>query len=518
MPTIVVEPNDTHDSIIRPIVVTVMKDLEAITNFSNDVTHVFLGSTGSALQPGTPIAYTPTDDTAPPTSGRFTVEVTDDTSNEAVMTIAVERKEISPIFVDSKLGVLIKPVYAATVLELQIRGRFADRTSAVRWRNGLIRAAAQGRKVNTHKASYHYGVPQTMQLILCEIYRLREKQAGYSETLKTWMMDHFTDRITTLTNMAGNQPLLAVAETQTNIIGQFNFAAFPEMPEVDKETGTWQTAISYVIHFEKVISCVMRYPLMVHNTMLSKKWRPNSIPYHLEKEVDPRFSYSNANFEMSRSGWPGPERGIPGISYPFFDDWLPQHTFPFSVNLIRMLIQITPTDLRDILDLQALGDWELDEDLINYMTSRPEGLLALGNSAVKVSLYNATDPVENELLTIDGDLKLRSTEDLDLRAVYHVTIDLLYDLTILSGAAKTHLRENGELAIKLFTILYPNLAAEGLLPTLTSIGSIKEEDFFKITNIIKDFYILNHRFGKTTMQTVGDYTIAVRRSSNAPIS
>jgi hypothetical protein len=255
---------------------------------------------------------------------------------------------------------------------------------------------------------------------------------------------------------------------------------------------------------------VMRYPLVVHNQMLNKRWRPNEVPNSLEKSLYHRTLTQEA-YEPLREIWPGEKRGVPGVSYPFYDDWLSPIQFPFYSECLRIALTFSADDLHDVIDLNDLGDFVLDPLLLAFVQERPGNLRLIRRSVIKVTLYNGTNPMGDTEIEIDSDMKVTTVEPIDLRSAYHLTISLLVDLTVLANDIIEDLRKHGELCIALFKLLFPTLEKEGLVPTLLSNGSMSRVDFLRIANMAKDRYLDEYGRAGNNFYTVGLYTIIARK-------
>ena len=108
--------------------------------------------------------------------------------------------------------------------------------------------------------------------------------------------------------------------------------------------------------------------------------------------------------------------------------------------------------------------------------------------------------MEETVLTVDADLNVRTTVDLDPRKMYHVVMTIC-DLKILSPQALERLRQHGQVALDLIKVLYPQksidpkdikLLGEKLLPRKT----LQQ--------------LLDRTSRQAAMRTVGSYSIIVR--------
>lgn len=515
MPTISLAVPEHHESVTRPIVKDILTSIIKLTNLPTKTRIVYLGATGKAAHQGSMLTEDPDvilTRNLFPTDGRVLVEVTEEYLEEAALTTAVDYPENVVVFRDDLLDISVTPVYAKTQLTLTIRQRFPDQNAADRWLSSIRRHVNIMRVENIHKVTYHYSIPDEFLIILYNIHGYRERVAGYGEDLKTWMQKCYSHKVTTLLNQNGAKALLSVAESQTGIIGWFDFTFVPTKAEMDRETGAWEASFTYNIVYDKATDCVMRYPLMVHNQLLNSKFRPDSVPFTPEKELTTP-SFSRVLFDAGTWGYPGPGYAIPGISIPKYDDWLPLQDPPFTSCLLRIMIQLDPTNLRDVISLRELGNYKIDGDILDFLALRPADMLILGESFIKVTLFRNRLPIAENLVTIDSDLHIESTEDLSLRTQYHVHVALLHDLSILSDRAREHLRMHADVCIKLLKILDSTLEEKGLLPAIIGDNYIARRDLDRVIDHLEEHFLKYRNHQRYITPNVGVFGVFVHDRS-----
>lgn len=507
MPTIAIELNDVDAAIIRPVAAGIIEDVKRITGIDKKCKTVFLGTLGRAAQPDSLIGTDPTDVSSSDMLIQFELE--EDPLDEMALVNGVYNRNHHFVFSDPILGIDIKPVYTQTEFTLNIKGRFPDKNSAVKWRNEFRRFTMSGRRTNTHVITYHYPLPLESIVVLAELHRLRERRAPYNQTFETYIRNHIGDKITTLADQAGNNQTVAIAESQINVIGWFDIIAQPDPSQLDKEKSTYEVTFVYKYRMDKPISVVMRYPLMVHNQILSNKFRSDEVPYSVEKEAL-QSSVIQHTQDIFRSNYPGIKKGYPGITYPYYDDWLPVYRSPFHTDMIRFMLRVSTTDLKAVLDLNELDVFELDSLLLAYLSTRPIGPVTEFEAIIHLRMYCGQVRTEEPQLTMTSGLIVSSIVNLELRKQYHLIMGMLLDWTMLTNNAQEHLRLHGALVLALAAILYPNLDISDVL--LLSNGSMRRIDFVRIINEGKDYYNSYTFSPDYFTNTVATYTLAAHRS------
>jgi hypothetical protein len=510
MPKIQLELGETHKSVLRPATLSVVKHLMELTGLPLTTPVNYPGAAESVIQSGSALGDDPL--VAAPLASRnlVTIDVTEEYPENWALTTAVDTEDNVVVFLDSDLDVLIKPVYTKSEVTISMRAKFEDRPSAEKWHNQFRRATAMLRTTNIHEITYHWGMPDVASILLYQIHKCRERVAGYGDTLEEYMRAKLSAKATTLTNQAGQQALLAVSETQACVIGWFDFTDQPNKAEYSKETGTWEATFDYKFVYDKPISVHMRYPLMIHNQLISADLRSDTLPYELSRKfLTPsvqRVLFDNMVFNRFPYN-----HVLNGLSIPKYDEWLPSQQ-PFTTTMMLRIMLSVGTPPEDILNLKEMGSYVLDPLLIAYMEEEAQSNAILGESIVKVTLYAKQMPFSDAYLEITPELDVKAIEPLSLRTPYHLLISIIDDTGTLSRAARDRLMRHGALALKYFTLLDPMLPETIIWPTLTGNGFISNFDFDRIMEYLDQRRSLHYVHGRFAHRLVGNFVIDATRT------
>lgn len=504
MPIVREKLSSMDDAFLRPIVFAITEDLKQLTKIPMKTKVFFLNPSNGILQGGSGLEDDP-DKNISGSDQAVLIEVEEEYTTETTLTTTVFKHNSPIIFADAALNIYLSPVYTSTNFTMTFKARFDSKSAATAWRNAFRSLLSLGTGVNTHTVEYSYPIPETYLLILSHIHKLREKKGPYNQSIKEWLLPRFIQNVTTLTNLVGEQPRLVIAESQGNVQGYWDVQSSPDLPEEDKERNVWIVSVPYKFSINKPIEMVMQYPNMVHNTLLNAKYRFNDTAYRITKETPKRDMIGFYNWELAK-----PPLGINytyGLSYPNWDDWSPKIQYPYTLPIMRMMIQLNANDLTDIVNLHNLGDYSLDPELINILKEEAPYISVYGESFFKVTLYENDYYNDIEPLMINNNLAIRSARNLDIRKPYHLVLSFLYDFHTLSEQAKERLRKRGTFFLKLAKLFYPTLEEEGLMAKLLSNGSVSRKDFSRISTIINDYYTMDIKKPIGVRKLVGYYII-----------
>lgn len=457
----------------------ITRQLFELTGISDSTQILYPGDTARAKQPGSAVDGNSTDPSfssaTTPFTSRMFVEVEEVEQADRLLATAVFGGENLPVFRDDRVETIIAPVYSTQEMVINFRYRAQDKTMGLRWRDEIRGKTPQLREQFLHDITYHYNLPPEYMVILEEIHRMREAVAPYGETFEQWFGMYSSQRVGQITTMAGSQPSWTVAETQTRVIGYFDFEGVPEKGEKDSEGDTWIISFAYKFRYDKPVGAAMSYPLMVHNQLI--KYRPDQPENLLDAKLR-SYSQSGLNFRFFEQG--NKLLGISnGVAIPSFDEFIPSSVPLNTTRVFTALTSVSTDPAADPLVLFNLGDLgsqvSLDPAVLAFLQGEVPYLTKLYASPFLVSLYRDTNLLPATKLTVDASLNVRSTEPLDLRHYYHVRFGLLDDLSLLTADAQARLRKNADVLGLIFVAqgaemcVPPTLAANYV--TKTSFGA-----------------------------------------------
>lgn len=515
MPRVATPILSTYDSIVRPVAIATARRICELLSLPNNITMIMPGPGEEAPMTGSTIGYQG-EDSRFDSDDQITIEVTEETTDERVLSTPVYQVEHIPFFLDTALKIKMKPVYSPSELILQFTYRASNRIKASQFRADALLRSNQGRTENLHNIDYHYPVPVEYLQLLKHIHVLRETQAGYGETFDHWMKEHLTERATNLTNVVGKEHLLVIAEKQIRPIGYFDFSSQPAPEEREKETGPYVVKFEYRLLYDKVIGAVAEYPLVVHNQLIDDRWfgqrRASGDVLNPENyaAVAGYSRYAMDHIVKLNRCCPKKE----GLSIPEFDEWQPSLTHPTTYTLANVMLQVDPDNPYAVLNLENdLGDFKFADALIPFLKGEASYLNRFAQSVIYLSLYRDDKPVADGSLLVDRDLNVQSNFPLELRDRYHMRIAVVTDLNFINQGALERFRYSGQACLNILSALQGQLIGEGFLPPLLGGQIVTMKDIKEIA-----FNINNKRrrqsSGYYTMITVGTFFIATHRRTD----
>lgn len=482
---------DLYEAITRPIQMAVIKQIIAATSMPEDTFIEFsgqrdgvptyrsvMGQNEKGMDPAKFSFF-----------GKVQVTAEDTVEENNVLNRSYNYNDNKTIFLDEENKIAVCPIYVLHDCCLTFKYRTRDKGDATRWREDMRRRMKEKFVDESFVASYEYGFDNVLVRFLDIFHQMKEKVDPDNETFPQWLYRCFKQKPTILTDRAGKSAMVAMKETQYNILGHFDFTTVPP-DEAVNEGAAYEISFDYKFQYDAPSMLALHYPLVIHNQLVPKNYRPDRIVYDPFAFGNGQGSQSTTRYHEILSKQCGQYRYNVrgGVVYPFFDDFWPEleieHQSPFA----QFLTAVNIEDKRAILDLKALGKYTLDPELLDYIKSCGNMVFKRNQRAFTITLYQDSIPVDHNCLELTEDLKIRSTFDLNLRKIYHVRITVATQFFVLPKAAQLELRRRPSFVFKLLDMLDPNIRAQGNLPEVLAGKLISESEWIRVIRLLKQTY------------------------------
>lgn len=433
MPSFNITIPETIESVSRPIIYSILETIKKYLLINDDVRVIFPGDIGSWTQ--TTGGLKDTTKESQFTSSRYMeVTVNQDPIDTNLNSTAVYYAEIPPIILDPGLGIQVTPVYSRTRVEMDIKFVTFNKDESFRWYYNARTQLAKMQDVYINTIRYHYPLPDPLMDLIEAIYVLKENIEPDSETFQQYVLRTFTKRAVTIAALDGTGQRVAIAETQTRLLGRFAFDPLPEKPELIDDTQAWICTFKYIFTYDLPMSLNMIYPIMVHNQFLPEPFLDYSFdPYHLDDKdlLFPKTLKALRAFEPDRM-W----SADPVFRIPRFDTFTPKYTITGLQTIFSAMIQLSVDDTQTLLNLNDLDYLQLSDALISFLEgSEYQYITTPFNSIFNVSLFADGNLQTSEFLECGPDLTLRSTVPLNLKKTYHIVFSIVSSWQVLSADA-----------------------------------------------------------------------------------
>lgn len=505
MPKLVYSNPGVRDSVTRPVVLDIVRQVLQWTGLNVDTPIQYPGETETTFQPGSTITNE-AEFNRFESHQRVHIEVTEDSQVDRILSTAVLYDDHVHIFWDGETNVFIKPSYSPTEVGITFSLRSTDQDAAMRWRDEIRTRVSMGREHRIHNATYSYIIPTELLDVLKVIHQLQENVAPYNRTYQEYFDAHKSTKIRLLSDLVGKNTTWGVGETQAGLVGGFDFEGHPEKGTKDADGSAWTISFSYKFFYDKPVATVMRYPLMVHNQLIPKEHRPTALPPRME---DNKLNYSLSSRALAtfQSFRHSENKGHPGVGIPEFDEFIPAQNSVASdtLRVFTALTSIDPANPLDLLSLRELGDVKLDPILFDFLGKEAPWVTKHGQSIIHLNVYEGQFIMPNDSYELGEDLMVRLKSTPNLRSIYHVRLALFERVIELPIEAKDRLREDCRVAQMLLLALRPTLINVPKFMTCMPGNYMSREAFNCAADLINtrhDYKYNGEIYGFNTVQTL----------------
>lgn len=447
MPAVNIPISDLEQSVERPVILDVLRQMQEYTGISSRTQIKFFGDENKAPQFNSTLTKDETTHNQWPHNERVTIEVESDFAEDSLLTVNSDWSNEPFCFNDPELGVAMRPIKSPTDVIIRVKYQTKDKNQADRWRNNLRDRLGRNASGLMHSVKYNYGFPSELIDIFYQVYTRKENVAGYGDTFDQWIKNNSSPRLTALSNQSATRFSLVFGEEQVGIQGFFDFN-IPDKPAKEDEHDNRILGFTYKFRYDKPTTMKLYYPHMVHQQLMPDMYLQKNNPYDLVQ------MYKSGSF--SWQDWDNftdttillKSFGSDGISIPNFDTFIPSFIPASTLKMFTALTSITVEDKRLLLNLKDLGDYCIRPEILAFMLGSEYPFMGKTyHSVFCLSLYENGMIQETNTLVVDSALNVSSVNDLDLRKTYHVRLSLVADFSKLSDAARQRLRNSAALRI-----------------------------------------------------------------------
>ena len=445
MPNVIVSVNNTETTVVRPAIESIVKALQTNTDMG-DGTVVIPDQNGNIKIPNSFITgkTTHASEVSPNTYMTLKASVSNDPlANHNPKPLSNQHR---PIFLTSPpTKFSIHPVYVTKKLDIGVEYVSISKERVESWYNDITLAVNDSTRINLHKIDYTYILPPKVYGLMQEVYSIMSKAGVVDTTMLEFIQANSTGKLTTLSSSTNSNYNLAVTETQTRIVGRFEFDTIPDKFEKDSETGKYSIGFNYTVSFEVPVSVRLDYPPVICNTVLPAKYilpKTNVINNETYSSNDKTALNSIESHKMDK--YRSFRDNI--IIAPTWDDKTPEYKIKGLIPICSLLSVIDFSAPRHILNLRDLGDLEIDVDLLDWFSSgEHEHLTTLYGSPYNVSVYKDDLRLDHTTINVDSELNVTTTFDMGKCNTYRVVFSIVFDISKLTQIATNRLLESADM-------------------------------------------------------------------------
>lgn len=507
MATVTMTLPDIRQSVFRPVVIDVVGQVKTWTKIAEDVPIFFVNKTGQLATAGSTLDDDKTRLMRSETLRRVEVSAAEVYAEDQQITDISGKKGNVPVFVDRQLDLWIAPGFTSSKVTIDIQFKTQSEEEAERWRNDVTTRYIQGRYNLEHQITYSFNLPAPVWNLMHEVWSKREAIGGYGDSFEEYIDKCGTNRLILISNETNSQRQLTVSEKQDRVQGYFSFTNDPEKVEYDKQSGLHIVKFSYSFVYQRPNTVDMHYPIIVHQQILAPKFvdfvnqrlEPDDRAVHRSQ-----FLWGMKQFEKQEL-----MRIIkPQYAYmriPSIDDFPLNYAFPGTAIFLLVLLS-QPEKEKLAANLRELGDIVIDEDILDFIQKEEYKHIGIpGKSIFHFEVYRNRELMNYPAVSVDQDLNILLTGDIDVRKEYRLRLSVFTDLSYIDRAALDRLMEYPKAFQKVFASINELLRYDTSFQQLGSQRHIYPWQLTKLFECIMGQGSCNIYTGPSSSYNMGGY-------------
>jgi hypothetical protein len=511
MPILALTLDEVKKTICNNVIFKIIDDLKVKTKLARDISIIYNDDMDVAK---TNLQDNATSQSSPlPTVSsqrRINIFAREEFNQDDITSTAVLQNNSFPIFRDNTNDIFINLIYLKVDYTLEVAYTSPSRTECIRWRDDIRARLSQMQSHMVHDVKYIVFLPTIVQDFISDMHENINRLSPID--VVEYFRIYGDNRLQLYTDLNSNNPQIGLEEIQSRILGLYDFSPLPEEIEKDKDTGTYTVKFNYKFSFDRPALVRIMYPFMVANRIVPSKYLEhitNALNYQNEEQRKPlvytQSGHFLSHFEAHRQLEYRLNTNLP-LRIPYFDDYQERKLFPGYALQASMLVDINETDKRTLLNLNDLKQYYIREPILQYIINGEKDYITKPyQSFIYIGVSQKDKHFNNYILTIDKDLNIKSTIDLDLMRETRIIFNFVYDLTYLDKAALRRAALNQDVYLLflmeylMIHINYPDLTKDNntfdifdhLTNMIYEMMSQGQYDFVsKILNTLQSAYIV----------------------------
>ena len=394
------------------------------------------------------------------------------------------RNNNHPLLYDKITGLKLMPKYTSFDVALSIVITSKSKTVMTSIADKLNMLHIKDGGLTKHTTMIVYSSKDILGLV-SNINRIRNEVYGEDTSVYDYLKSIGDKRFTAIDNQGvnGTTDTVAFKEVRHGAIGTFASQIY-DIP-IHYNDGYYTIEFDYIFTFDRVTELELWYNVQAYNVMLDEEYitmiREPEIMYKLSYDQYMMQWFARETEVMSLIS--KMRRNDNYVRIPMGDIHAEPETPDYMVRIMSVLVSITNDDRRCLFNLGDTPEVELQDYILNFF--RDSEYPYLGEflaSAFYVELYE-NDSKSPIALTIDSDLNVCASKDLDIDKLYRVYINYIPFANYLKKDAIDRLINNQEILNQTVSVLKYIDGETDVQPTVDN--SIYFTDGYLSTAIIK---------------------------------
>lgn len=437
-----------EESIVRPILIIAVDNIKTLLGLSKDI-FTFFDSKDNLYKRKTKDGGLIGDNSDRDTVINIEHDETSEDGNE--LSLVPARPNFKPIYKDDDIGSIFTPVYHNRKITIHFKLSAKSKSKIFSIANKIRLYNSTDSMYCLHDFEYFYTIPNFLNKLLLEINNLKNKKLpdGEKLTFEEYLDKTFDERLDFGNTMDADitKSSLVIREKQLDVEGWIDGDLQSIKPEYDESGAVWYIEFDFTFVYEKPVTILVKYPILIYNSIIRPEFR--TVIYSKEKKDDRRIRtgrmqalYDVTKREQDMDSSLAIKHPNYYIKVPEYDtDILPKPLGSY-VRLMSILTIVDDNDPTLLFNLDEIPNFKFRDTYRDFLVNYEKDYIGGEYSSIfSLQLWKNNKRDYNNPIILEEDGTLRSTEPLDNKQIYRVSINLISDLRMLLGPAKDRLKE-----------------------------------------------------------------------------
>lgn len=378
------------------------------------------------------------------------VESEETVQDEQDISLVSARPDYKPIYEDKEIPASIQPVYLQKKMTTKFKYLNKSKSKIDAILNRLrIMITSEG-IYREHDLEYHYVIPPYVVNLISEINNLKNKRLEEPLAFEMYIQKTFDDRVDYSNTLDGdkNKVSMVIREAQLDVEGWIADDVHGLTVEYDEDESGYGIEFSYEYTYEKPVNLILKYPIMIWNTLLNKQYRVFTKSVTNQHRNDKKYRTPRTS-DMVAITSDGIDRNNPWsvpddryyLSLPRYDEHVLPNSSYGKFRIFSVLTQVDDFDRTLLFNINDIPEIKFHNNILDFILNSEYPYIGEEfKSFFHLELWKNDKRDYENIIKMDKDGNLTTSKEMEFKYIYRVVFNINTDLLLLPHNAKNRLK------------------------------------------------------------------------------
>lgn len=433
-----------EETITRNVLITVVSDVKELLGMTHDVYTVF-DEKDNVIKKKNRIGDVKGHNTFK--EDMFNIEFTETTEEGHEMSLVAFRPDSKHIYHDKDINTSITPIYLNKKLEVKIKYSNKSKSKIFSLTNKLKIFNSDNSIYRRHELEYHYTIPPFLIKLLAHFNNLKNLRipAENKLALEQYIDATFDNRVDFSNTLDADitKSQLVIREAQLEVEGYVADDVHSLTPEYDETFNTWYVEFTYGFSYEKPVSLLVQYPILIYNTIIDKEFR-TFIDTKAKLRKNSKVTSGRGDmvevterdnvFNIRDNGY--------YIRIPKYDNEVLPRPGASMARMFSVLSVLEETEPNVLFNINHIPKIKFKETVLKFLLeSEYKYVGEMFESLFYIELFKDNKKDYKNKIIMDNLGNLTTYDNMDIKSIYRVMFNVVTDISMLKPAAAKRFKQ-----------------------------------------------------------------------------